>query len=93
MLREAAPVPLPERGNSEEVGAVLLDDFSGVQRRIADCEHEIVGEVVEQIDRSRVVDALLPDGDELQDSETSGEILLRQAARIVAEIAEQKPAR
>jgi carboxyl-terminal processing protease len=31
--------------------------------------------------------------DELQDSETSGEILLRQAARIVAEIAEQKPAR
>jgi carboxyl-terminal processing protease len=31
--------------------------------------------------------------EELQDSETSGEILLRQAARIVAEIAEQKPAR
>jgi carboxyl-terminal processing protease len=29
--------------------------------------------------------------DELQDSETSDEILLRQAARIVAEIAEQKP--
>jgi carboxyl-terminal processing protease len=31
--------------------------------------------------------------EELQDSETSGEILLRQTARIVAEIAEQRPAR